>query len=91
MLNVPILITRALAIFTISPPSSAPFDMIGDAPIANAAFAQSVTVTKLVMQKVKGEISLTFFKASVNPFNIFFTFSVSLIIISSVILKPLKS
>jgi hypothetical protein len=37
--------------------------MIGDAPIANAAFAQSVTVTKLVMQKVKGEISFTFFKA----------------------------
>ena len=30
---------------------------------SNAAFAQSVTVTKLVMQKVKGEISFTFFKA----------------------------
>ena len=43
-------ITKASAIETTSATSSISSDIIGEAPIANTAFAQSFTVTKLVIQ-----------------------------------------
>lgn len=53
-LNFPIFITKASDIETTSATSSISSDIIGEAPIANTAFAQSFTVTKLVMQWVNG-------------------------------------
>ena len=52
---------------------------MGDAPIARIALAQSFTVTKFVMQCVKGHFSLTFFIKSGIFSSIFYSLFVIII------------